>query len=232
MHISVILPTYNEKNNIVKLVNKIIKQLKKYSKKEIIIVDDSSPDGTFLVAKKNFKKQKLVKVFLRKKDFSLGKAIGYGIKKSKGKLIIVMDTDLTHDPIMLKRMVSNCKNYDLVSSSRYVKGGSMYSIFHFFFSLIFNFFLSIILKSKMKDNLGGYFCVKRSFIKKIIYNDIFYGYGEYFFRLLFYLEKNNAKMLEIPSRYNKRNSGKSKSNFIILLFVYFFQALILKIKNI
>ena len=232
MNISVILPTYNEKDNIVILVNKIIKNLNKYSKKEIIIVDDSSPDGTYLEAKKKFKNKKLVKIFLRKKDFSLGKAIGYGIKKSKGKLIIVMDTDLTHDPIMLKRMINKCKAYDQVSSSRYVKGGSMYSMVHFFFSLIFNFFLTIILQSKMKDNLGGYFCVKRSFIKKIIYDDIFYGYGEYYFRLLFYLKKNNAKMLEIPSRYNKRNSGKSKSNFIILLFIYFFQALVLRIKNI
>ena len=231
MNISVILPTYNEKDNIVILVNKIIKNLNKYSKKEIIIVDDSSPDGTYLEAKKKFKNKKLVKIFLRRKDFSLGKAIGYGIKKSKGKLIIVMDTDLTHDPIMLKRMINKCKAYDLVSSSRYVKGGSMYSMVHFF-SLIFNFFLTIILQSKMKDNLGGYFCVKRSFIKKIIYDDIFYGYGEYYFRLLFYLKKNNAKMLEIPSRYNKRNSGKSKSNFIILLFIYFFQALVLRIKNI
>ena len=88
IELSVILPTYNEKNNIILLVNKIIKVLNKYHKKEIIIVDDSSPDNTYKVAKDKFKKKKFVKVFLRKKEFSLAKSIGYGIKKSKGKLII------------------------------------------------------------------------------------------------------------------------------------------------
>ena len=147
MDITIVLPTYNEKDNIVILVNKITKILKRYSKKEIIIVDDSSEDGTYEIVKKKFKGKKNIKVFLRKKYPSLGKAIGYGIKKSKGKLIIVMDTDLTHNPIMLLKLIRHSKKYDLVSASRYVKGGSMYSFFHYMFSLIFNFFLTILLQS-------------------------------------------------------------------------------------
>ena len=203
MDITIVLPTYNEKDNIVILVNKITKILKRYSKKEIIIVDDSSEDGTYEIVKKKFKAKKNIKVFLRKKYPSLGKAIGYGIKKSKGKLIIVMDTDLTHNPIMLLKLIRHSKKYDLVSASRYVKGGSMYSFFHYMFSLIFNFFLTILLQSKMKDNLGGFYCVKKREIKKLNFEKIFYGYGEYYFRLLFYSLRSKYSILEIPAVYKK-----------------------------
>ena len=232
IELSVILPTYNEKNNIILLVNKIIKVLNKYHKKEIIIVDDSSPDNTYKVAKDKFKKKKFVKVFLRKKEFSLAKSIGYGIKKSKGKLIIVMDTDMTHNPSLIKKLISNSKKFNLVSGSRFIKGGSMYNLFHYSCSLIFNFFLATLLKTNMKDNLGGYYCVSRKALKKINFNKIFYGYGEYYFRLLFYLGKKNISMYEIQSHYQKRNSGESKSNFFLLLFKYFLQAIILRLKNI
>ena len=104
--LSIILPTYNEKDNIIILVNKIIKLLKNYKKKEIIIVDDSSPDNTYGLVKNKFRGKKFIKIFLRKKEFSLAKAIGYGIKKSRGRLIIVMDTDMTHNPNLITK-----KNY-------------------------------------------------------------------------------------------------------------------------
>ena len=139
--LSIILPTYNEKDNIIILVNKIIKLLKNYKKKEIIIVDDSSPDNTYGLVKNKFRAKKFIKIFLRKKEFSLAKAIGYGIKKSKGRLIIVMDTDMTHNPNLITKLISYSKSYDLVSASRFVEGGSMYNLFHYTCSLIFNFYL-------------------------------------------------------------------------------------------
>ena len=83
----------------------------------------------------------------------------------------------------------------------------------------------------MKDNLGGYFCIKRTALKKLDLKKIFYGYGEFYFRLLFYLSINHASMMEIPARYDARNWGKSKSNFFLLLFRYTLQAIILKFKS-
>ena len=230
--ISIILPTYNEKDNIIILVNRISKILKNYKNKEIIIVDDSSPDNTFGIAKKNFKSKKFIKIFLRKKNLSLGKSVSYGIKKSKGNLIIVMDTDLTHNPNLIFKLLNRSKNYDLVSGSRFVKRGSMHNIFHYTCSLVFNLFLKFFLNSQLKDNLGGYFCIRKSALKGLNFNKIFYGYGEYYFRLLFFLNKNNKSMIEIASHYNKRNAGESKSNFFFLLFEYSLQAIILKITNI
>ena len=230
--LSIILPTYNEKDNIILLVNKIIRLLKNYKKKEIIIVDDSSPDNTYSLVKKKFKTKKFIKTFLRKKEFSLGKAIGYGIKKSKGRLIIVMDTDLTHNPNLIPKLISHTKNYDLVSGSRFIKGGSMYSLFHYTCSLIFSFFLKILLKSQLKDNLGGYFCIRSKVLKKLKFKKIFYGYGEYYFRLIFFLNKNKVSMIEISAHFCKRNAGESKSSFLFLIFKYSFEAITLRLKNI
>ncbi len=229
--LSIILPTYNEKDNIILLVNKIIRLLKNYKKKEIIIVDDSSPDNTYSLVKKKFKTKKFIKTFLRKKEFSLGKSIAYGIKKSKGRLIIVMDADLTHNPNLIPKLISHTKNYDLVSGSRFIKGGSMYNLFHYTCSLIFSFFLKILLKSQLKDNLGGYYCVKSKVFKKLKFKKIFYGYGEYYFRLLFFLNKNKVSMIEIPARYYKRNAGESKSSFLFLLFKYSLEAIALRLKT-
>ena len=230
--LSIILPTYNEKDNIILLVNKIIRLLKNYKKKEIIIVDDSSPDNTYSLVKKKFKTKKFIKTFLRKKEFSLGKAIRYGIKKSKGRLIIVMDTDLTHNPNLIPKLISQSKNYDFVSGSRFVKGGSMYSLFHYTNSLIFSFFLKILLKTKLNDNLGGYFCIKSKTLKRLKFKKIFYGYGEYYFKLLFFLNKNKVSMIEISAHYGKRNAGESKSSFMYLLFKYSLEAITLRLKNI
>ena len=84
----------------------------------------------------------------------------------------------------------------------------------------------------MRDNLGGYYCVKRKVLKKLDFNKIFYGYGEYYFRLLFYLGKNKISMTEIPAYYQERNSGESKSNFFWLLFKYSLEAILLRLKNI
>ena len=142
-----------------------------------------------------------------------------------------MDTDLTHNPNLIKKLIYYCKKNDLVSASRFVEGGSMYSLFHYVLSLIFNFFLALLLNSPMKDNLGGYYCVKRKVLRKLNFNKIFYGYGEYYFRLLFYLRKHDTRMYEIPSRYMKRHAGQSKSNFFILLFKYSIEAIILKLRN-
>ena len=143
-----------------------------------------------------------------------------------------MDTDLTHDPNLITKFIKLSKNYDLVSGSRFVKGGSMSSLNHYTFSLIFNFFLRILLRSKMRDNLGGYFCIKRKALKKLDFKKIFYGYGEFYFRLLFFLKTNDVSMKEIPASYDKRNAGKSKSNFFLLLFRYTLQAIILRLKSI
>ena len=98
MDLSIILPTYNEKNNINILIKKILEILKDVESKEVIVVDDNSPDGTYLYCKKEFETNNQIKLILRQNNRGLANSIRDGIKASKGKNIIIMDTDLSHDP--------------------------------------------------------------------------------------------------------------------------------------
>jgi len=209
MSISVILPTYNEKKNIIILVKKIFFYLKSYnSKKEIIIVDDNSPDQTYEYCKKKFIKNKKIRIYKRKKKKGLAFSIKKGIQLSKCGLIIVMDKDLTHDPAMLPKMIKLSKRYDLVICSRYCNNGGMDSFpLHYFCSYFFNIFITFFLKTGVRDNLGGYFLVKKKKIKESINKKIFYGYGDYFIRLIFFLKKKKIKIKEIPTIFKKKKYG-------------------------
>ena len=228
MDLSIILPTYNEKNNINILIKKILEILNDVENKEIIVVDDNSPDGTYLYCKKEFEKNNQIKLILRQNNRGLANSIRDGIKASKGKNIIIMDTDLSHDPKLITQIINLNKDYDIVSCSRYCKGGSMGNKFHYYCSFSYNLLLKFILSTQIKDNTGGYFCIKKSTLDLLPFEKIFYGYGEYFFRLLYFAKMKKKSIIEIPTIYNQRSYGKSKSNFFILLFKYFFAAIKLR----
>ena len=227
MEISIILPTYNERDNIVRLVE-TIKKLNLEQTFEILIIDDNSPDGTYQFSKDNLSNEKNVKIILRKNIRGLAFSIKEGIEKSTGEHIIVMDTDFTHDPILIKKMISLSSKYEIISGSRYVSGGYMENQLHGKLSYYYNIMLKFILKTKINDNLGGYFLIKRDLLNKLEFDKIFYGYGDYFFRLLYFSKNKNAKIIEIPAVYKQRIYGKSKSNFLAMLFKYFYAAVKLR----
>jgi len=102
---------------------------------------------------------------------------------------------------------------------------------HYFCSFFFNIFITFLLKTGVKDNLGGYFLVKKKKIKESINKKIFYGYGDYFIRLIFFLKKKKIKIKEIPTIFKKRKYGLSKSRFIKLFFSYLFEVFKIRIKN-
>ena len=191
MEVTIILPTFNEKNNILLLINLIKKVLKK-NKIEIIIIDDNSPDETGLICKNKFKQDKSVNIILNKKRIGLARSIFRGILKSSKKNIVVMDTDFTHDPILIPKMLKLVNEYDIISGSRYCAGGYMQDQIHSHLSFFYNLLLKLILKTQIQDNLGGYFCVSRKSLNKLPNRKIFYGYGEYFFRLLFFCIKKKS----------------------------------------
>lgn len=227
MEISIILPTYNEKDNIVRLVQ-TIKKLNLEQSFEILIIDDNSPDGTYQFSKDNLSNEKDVKIVLRENIRGLAYSIKEGIERSTGEYIIVMDTDFTHDPILIKKMISLRFQYEIISGSRYIIGGSMENQLHGKLSYYYNIMLKFILKTNINDNLGGYFLIKRDLLNKLEFDKIFYGYGEYFFRLLYFGKINKAKIIEIPAVYKQRLYGKSKSNFLTMLFKYFYAAVKLR----
>jgi len=221
---SIILPCYNEFGNLKLLIPKILK-LMRGKNFEVLVVDDNSSDQTIKKLREIFK-NKMIKYFIRKKNRSLGLSIKEGVERAQGVYVIVMDTDFNHKPNDLKIMLSffEANKIDMVCGSRFIKGGYSSSAFRHFSSLIFNSFLNFITRGNLSDNLSGFFILKKKLISKP-FNKIFYGYGEYYIRLLYFLQKKKIIIKEVPVTYGKRKYGVSKSKLIKMLFTYTFHAI-------
>jgi len=228
MKVSVILPTYNEAANIVGLVEKIIENIPQEWDREIIVVDDNSPDGTYQVVASTFESNPAVVAVLRSEDRGLAKSIRAGVERSNGDQIVVMDTDFTHDPFEIPKMLHVSKVYDIVSGSRFCPGGDMGSYRHYLCSLIYNWFVRIVLHTQIQDNLGGFFTITRHCLAVLPFDKIFFGYGDYYFRLLHYAQRAGMSIIEVPAYYNTRQKGSSKSRFWKLLLDY--TAALVKLK--
>jgi dolichol-phosphate mannosyltransferase len=230
MRASVILPTYNEAGNIVDLIGEILRNFPPDVEPEILVVDDDSPDKTCEVARKAFDGNPNVRVILRTEDHGFAKSIRTGIEQATGELVIVMDSDFTHDPVEIPRMLHIARVYDIVSGSRFCAGGNMQDRSHYLASLAYNWLLRILLHTQVQDNLGGYFVMKREKLLSLPQDEIFYGYGEYFFRLLYFAQRRGLKVIEIPAVYRLRAYGASKSNFLRMLFSYSGAAILLRMR--
>ncbi len=227
---SIILPCFNELKNLQLLIPQLIKTLK-HKNYEIILVDDNSEDLTIPKLKKKFKHNKKINLILRKKNRSLGLSIKEGLKKATGNTVVVMDTDFNHRPQDLIKMMSifEKKNCDMVCGSRFLKGGSSNTFFRHVCSLVFNLFVNIITGGNLTDNLSGFFIIKKKFLKKT--NKIFYGYGDYYIRLLYFAQKQKINIIDLPVKYNLRKYGYSKSRLVSMLISYSIETIKIKVNN-
>jgi len=211
--ISVIIPTLNEKKNIIILSKKLIK-IKIIG--EIIFVDDNSEDGTFNTIKEL--KYKKIKAYKRLSNRDLCKSVIFGIKRSKFKNILVMDCDLQHDtkyiPMLWKKFKSN--NLDIVIASRF-QNNRIYGNLGIIRSSISKLaigFINIILGKKTSDPLSGFFLCKKHIVTKHFKNFFCRGY-----KILFdiiYNGQRNLRISDVGIHFKKRRHEISKFNLRII----------------
>jgi dolichol-phosphate mannosyltransferase len=225
--VSVILPTYNEAGNIVRLVASIKANIPSTWTREILVVDDNSRDGTFQVVQDAYGSDSEVKSILRTTDHSLGASIGTGIEAATGDYLLVMDTDFTHRPEEIPDMLHVVQIADFINGSRFCPGGNMTDTRHYIASFIYNLLVRLIIRTQIQDNLGGFWVARAELIRRLPVNEIFFGYGDYYIRLLHFAQRAGMKVIELPAQYVERVSGSSKSNFVKLLFQY--SAMVLKL---
>lgn len=206
-HISVILPTYNEKDNVIALITAVHRELKDWPH-EIIVVDDQSPDGTADAVSRM--RDDRVKVILRTRNFGLAESIAAGLKHADGNILLVMDSDFDHDPRYIPLMVNALSKYDCVCASRFLPGGKMNGWASALGSRLFNRFISFMTGSPLTDHLYGFFMIKREALDKCPPDKIFYGYGDYYIRLLYYLEKNRVSIRQFPAVNGGRVRSKNR----------------------
>jgi len=220
MKASIILPTYNESGNIIELIQSLLKNRPEGWDFEVLVVDDNSPDGTFDLVRTSFKEDPSVSASLRTTDRGLAKSLRAGAERAQGDWVVFMDSDLTHDPADLTKMLHVARVYDIVIGSRFCPGGNMQDTQHYLMSLIYNWFIRIILRTQVQDNLGGYLVIRSDALRVLPWDRIFFGYGDYCFRLLHYAQKRGSTIVEVPVHFHPRLKGNSKSHFIQLLFSY------------
>jgi len=229
--ISIIIPTYNERENIVKLIHEIQLVLSELNiKYEIVVIDDNSSDNTALEIKKKFN-SKNIRLFVRKNIRGLASAILLGIRKSRGDIVIGMDADFNHPPQTIIQLINQLNSCDLVVASRFIKGGGMEDKIRYIFTYIFNLFLKYFLGFPTMDNMSGFYAIRKEKLFQLPINKIYTGYGEYHLRLVYLAKKQGFKIKQIPVYYPKRKHGKSKTNLIKMFFLYLLTAFSLKLSN-
>ncbi len=196
MKISVILPTKNEP-----LINDIIEEIRdvlRNYKYEILVIDKSDK-------KPKIKKAKL---FLQKSN-GLGNAILEGIGYSTGDVIVVMDSDFSHNPKDIPKLLKKIKNNDIVIASRYVKGAkSKDSVFRYITSRFFCFLSNIILDLGLKDTMSGFIVIKRKVYDSIQLNPRGYKIN---METIYKAKQKGFKVCEVPTIFYKRKAGKSNA---------------------
>lgn len=230
MKASIVLPTYNEKDNIVELINAIFNALPNPIEFEVVVVDDNSPDGTAEAVRRNFEGDSRVKLFVRTEERGLATAIRYGAEHSTGEILVFMDTDFNHDPAILPQMIKFLEYYDIIIGSRFVMAGGMEDRFRQFSSLIYNYGIRLLFRTPIHDNLSGFFSIYRNKLMSMDLDQIYYGYGDYFIRLLMVAHNRGYNMLEIPVFYRLRMHGHSKTQFLSIFTKYTMALLTLRLK--
>ena len=225
---SIILPSFREAKNLELLIDKIFDISKKF---EVIVVDDFSNDGTLEILKIKKKKFKNIRFLIRYKNKGLSQSIYDGIFLAKKKNIILMDCDFNHNPRDIIKLIKNFerKELDFISGSRFKTFKIKNLRIRFIFSYIYCLILSKFLRLKSTDALSGFFIIKKNVLLRINLKKIFFGYGDYFFRLIYYLNKKRFKLGEIQIKYGTRIHGFSKTKFLSVFLKYTIEAIKLKI---
>ncbi|HEY9406440.1 MAG TPA: glycosyltransferase family 2 protein [Nitrososphaera sp.] len=212
--LSIIVPTYNESQNIVRMLDSIAETLSPYKGSEIIVVDDNSPDGTAEMAKSHAKiistKKKIrIEIISRNGKFGLSSAIIKGVQYASGDCLVIMDGDFSHPPQVIPFIIQALQdsNYDIVIASRYVKGGSIIG-WPFKRRLMSKGATKIAqygLGIDVKDPVSGFFAFRRDIISGLKFDAI--GYK---MLLEILVKTKGARVKEIPYTFTNRRIGASK----------------------
>ncbi len=211
--VSIVLATYNERENILDTIESIFHNVKDSA--EVIVVDDDSSDMTWqLVEELNDPRVKLIR---RVETRGLASAFNRGVIESRGEVVGWMDADMCMPPSLLPDMISKLDEYDIVVGSRYAPGGIDDRAFlRVASSRLINGLASMVLGYGIKDYDSGFVVLKRSVFDKV--SIIPTGYGAYFMEFLYTCRKKGLTVYEIPYVFRDRAKGISKSAPSILKF--------------
>ena len=217
----VIIPTYNEKENIEKIIRKVFSLQKEF---HVLIVDDGSPDGTGAIVKgllKDFSDRLFIEE--RSGKLGLGTAYIHGFKWALSRdyqYIFEMDADFSHNPEDLERLHESCasEGADLAIGSRYIKGVNVvnWPMGRVLLSYCASMYVRFITRMQIQDTTAGFKCYRRTVLETIDLNNIkFMGYA-FQIEMKFTSYKLGFKLKEVPIIFTDRQEGESKMSSNII----------------
>lgn len=216
--LSVVLPTFNERDNIVPMIERLSAALAGVAH-EILVMDDRSPDGTAAVARAASARFPQVVVVERQPPHGLTLSIREGIERARGDFVAWMDCDLSHPPEMIADMLGVLENGggDIAVASRYVAGGrDVRDAFTRAYSLVINRLAQWLIAPGVRDYTAGYVVGRRELIRGIGLRG---DYGEYCIELLGEAALRGHRIVELPYQMKLRIAGESKTVASPLRFV-------------
>jgi dolichol-phosphate mannosyltransferase len=208
----IVMPTYNEKDNI----KKILPMIRNLGKNiHILVIDDASPDGTAAEVKKIAKKNRNVKLIERNGKLGLGTAYVEGFKyalKKKYDYIFEMDADFSHDPRFINDFLNEMKTSDVVVGSRYLKGVSVvnWPISRLILSKFASLYAKMITGMPLSDCTSGFNCYKRKVLEAINPDTIHSDGYSFQIEMHYKAWEKGFKIKEIPIIFVDRHAGTSK----------------------
>lgn len=208
----VIIPTYNESENIERIINII---LAVSSQLEVLVIDDNSPDNTTRVVRKLSSKNKRIHLKTRPKKLGLGTAyvMGFDYALNNGyDFAFEMDADFSHDPIELPNFINLLKDYDLIIGSRYIQGISVvnWPMKRLLLSYSACIFARIVTGIPVKDLTSGFKCYSKNALARVDWQKFKVdGYG-FQIQSVYSVFKTGLPVKEIPIIFVERRAGESK----------------------
>lgn len=227
MNALILIPTYNELENLRELIERIF--LLKLDMK-VLVIDDNSEDGTGKLADELAKDNDRIYVLHRSKKEGLGKAylagFKYAIENINAENIIQMDADLSHDPIHIPQFLEKIKKCDLVIGSRYYKGKISvvnWPLSRLIISYAGSKYIRIFTRLKISDPTTGFNCYRRDVIENILNHNIRSNGYAFLIELKYVCKKLGYRIEEIPIIFRDRSKGNTKMS----IFKYIIEALLI-----
>jgi dolichol-phosphate mannosyltransferase len=210
----VIIPTYNELENIQNIIPEILRQ---DDRLEVLVVDDNSPDGTADVVKRMMAENPRIHILEREKKMGLGTAYVAGFRYAIGEdfdFVFEMDADFSHDPNVLPKFLEAIQDYDLVLGSRYIEGVNVvnWPMKRLLLSYFANQYSRIVTGLPVRDATGGFKCFRLEVLKAIDLDRVHSNGYSFQIEMSFKAWKKGFRVHEIPIIFMDRRVGVSKMN--------------------
>lgn len=208
----IVVPTYNESDNILPLIDRIFEVVPDV---HVLVVDDNSPDGTGKLVRERMKNDERVRILERPDKLGLGTAYVAGFKYALAEgydLIFEMDADFSHDPSALPAFLKAAEEYDVVIGSRYVNGVSVvnWPIRRLILSYAANIYCRLVTGLKLSDITTGYKCFRRNVLEAINLDNIHTDGYAFQIEMNYKARQKGFRIGEVPIIFVDRHAGTSK----------------------